>query len=68
MRKDPPQRNEFPRHGSVARKLKATLSSVHHFDGEELWGIPWSVDTMGVSAGSHATSSQKIDWEKGGGQ
>ena len=29
-------------------------------------GIPWPVDTMGVSAGSHATSSQKDRLGKGG--
>ena len=38
------------------------------FDGEELWGIPWQVDTMGVPAGSHATPSQKKRLEKGSGQ
>ena len=36
------------------------------FDGEELWGIPWPVDTMDVSAGSHATLSQKDRLRKGG--
>src|SRR2546425_13126678 len=44
---------------STARKLKTILSPVVPFDGEELWGIPRPVDTMGVPAGSHATPSQK---------
>ena len=45
--------------GSMARKLKITLSFVHPFYEEELWGKPWPVDTIGVSAGSHATPIQK---------
>src|SRR5437867_2628264 len=44
--------------GSMARKLKTTISLVRPFDGEEFWGISWPLDTMDVSAGCHAAPSQ----------
>src|SRR3989442_15576819 len=44
---------------------KTTLRSMRPFNGEESWRIPWPVDTMGVSAGSHAAPSQKKTGEKG---
>src|SRR3989442_9527558 len=34
--------------GSMARKLKTTLSSARPSDGEELRRIPWPINTMGV--------------------
>src|SRR3989442_884149 len=46
--------------GSVERKLENDphISPVCPFDGEELRGHPWPVDTIGVPVGSHATPSQ----------
>src|SRR3989442_912993 len=45
--------------GNMARKLKTTLTRVRTLNGEELRRILWPVYIMGVSAGSHATPSQK---------
>src|SRR3989442_1618221 len=52
----------------VTKAKKTTLSLVRPFDGEDLWGITWPVDTIGIPAKSHATPSQKKRLGKGKGQ
>src|SRR5437867_3537478 len=46
-------------HESIAQKLKKDPRLMLPFDGEELWGIPLPVDTMGVPTESHAPSQKK---------
>src|SRR5438876_403954 len=51
--------------GSLARKLKNVLQSHAPLRWGGVVGIPWPIDIMGLSAGSHATSAKKGNWGKG---